>query len=103
MSGIFGGCILVDGPLGPQPLHGETQDNVLKRWQHPFVAEAKGPITVCACCDGPAVALIAGTGELPGGVSRPVLCSRCGKITEEQADLLVAALRRGYPEVRSEQ
>lgn len=78
--------------------HGETHEGVMARWNDPRIEKQhEPPVTLCACCDGPAVAEMhpaqdeAGN-DLPGGVSAPVLCSRCRQVTPEQWEAIMARL-----------
>ena len=90
MTAVLGGC----------DLHGETRESVLARWNDPRIATSKAPVTLCADCDGPALAEMheaqdeAGN-ALPGGVSGPVLCSRCKVVTTEQWEAIIARLNEG--------
>lgn len=81
-------------------LHGETRESVLARWNDPRIAASTAPVTLCADCDGPALAEMREAHDeagnaLPGWVSAPVLCSRCKTVTPEQWEAILARLNEG--------
>ena len=78
-------------------LHGITQDDVLKRWNHPAIPVSHDT-SVCVCCWGPCKAVVNEDGrETWPGLGHASLCSHCKELTEEQGDDLMTRLSRGWP------
>jgi len=94
--------------LGGCEYHAITREQVRERWDKASVATVEDgkSITVCACCDAPALSEARHAADesgrpLPGGVCDPTRCSRCAVVDEAQEAAIMARLRAGYSEVAS--